>query len=179
MPARSEIIASLVSIQDVDGPHLCEGNDIATSFGLLVGASLNEPKNRKFFVRIANPTSSDILVPKRTSLASIEKVCEFENPNQSSVLHADTEVSDIIHQTKNSEKRFFETKELDIGSSLTPDQKTKLFDLLKSFNDIMSKHESDTGLTDLIEHNINTENLHPSTSDPTDSVFRKDRKFEN
>lgn len=55
------------------------------------------------------------------------------------------------------ESRRFDLSDLDIGSQLSDQQKKELQQLLKKFESVMSKHETDTGLTHLLEHDIVTD----------------------
>ena len=70
-------------------------------------------------------------------------------------------------------KRFFRETELDIGTKLSAEEKRKLVELLESVPGIMSQHESDTGLTDLIEHQIFTGEAAPINQGPYRLSFQE------
>ena len=67
VPKGGEIAVTLKCHQK-SGLLLCEASEIAETFGLLVAATVSRAKDHHVLVRLANPTSKAVLIPKGTTL---------------------------------------------------------------------------------------------------------------
>lgn len=163
IPARSELLIQLKRLELEDDLVLCEGSETALSRGLLVAPTLCRSTKNHVWVVVANPTRASISLIPGTVMAQAETVQESETGTSSSAfsISVNTEIG-----TKPQSKRLLNITDIDIGTNLTADQKSKLLGLIHSYDDIMSKHESDTGLTDVMEHSINTGDAAPINQRP-------------
>lgn len=88
------------------------------------------------------------------------RACEKEGKKKCSENHPErNRPNKNVHLTDKEykESRQFDLSNLDMGSDLTEKQKADLKRLLHKFNKVMSKHETDTGRTHLVEHDIVTD----------------------
>ena len=165
IPPRSEIVMPIRCSKRNVGTFLVEGIETCESMGLSVAATLSESSDRLLLARVANITPHEIVLEKGTALVKWEKV-EFdietetntETEHNVDLMHVD---SDRLYADREKTTRNFKSTELDIGTSLTPEQRKQVVDLIETFDDIMSKHESDVGRTDLLKHHIETGNAAP------------------
>ena len=184
VPARREIVLDLSTDADISEGSLmlCEGADAPAALGLLVAASVSFAKGGRMQVRVANPTSKDIKLPPGMVIAQAEPVEEVIEARSFSVLSDSTSAgapltsADKPSTAPGPALRPFPEGELDIGETLTTEQRRRLFRLLDLFPDIMSTHESDTGLTDLVVHQIHTGDAAPINSRPYRLSFAERRE---
>ena len=180
IPARSEMAIGLDKPGTGTGTVLCEGTTAATALGLLVATTVSKAENGKVLVRVANPTSKRITVPKSVIIAQCEPIVERKaNPTQQTAT-AMTATSNMgpVQIDAGTRKRLFKETELDMGVNLSKEQKERMMKLLDEFEGIMSKHESDTGLTELVEHNIDTGDATPIHQPPYRISFAERAKVQ-
>lgn len=164
IPGRSEIPVPLKRFVLTGDLVLCEGTETALTLGLLVAATLSRPEGQQVYVRIANPTNRPVRICAGSALAQAEDVdgdCVDNQGNETRVLMTATKETENETQPEIRSKRMLNAKDLDIGETLNKAERTKLWGLIDSYDDIMSKHESDTGLTDVMTHSINTGDAAP------------------
>ena len=184
IPARAEVVVNLVRICDMnDELVVCEGNETATALGLLVAASVCDTSDRLLPVRVANPTAKPVRIPRGTAIATAEAVVPLHEtkkryafstqlePEAHSSPSDGTPATD--HNSGTPPKRYFTEAELDMGKDLSPEQRSQVLELLKDFANIQSQHESDTGLTDLITHGIDTGSAAPINQRPYRISFQE------
>lgn len=161
IPARTQVLVHLKRFESEDEMVLCEGTETALSSGLLVAPTLCRSVNSMVCVVVANPTSVSIPIIPGTVLAQADTVQEAEDEKISIPVLNVSANSDT-----NQQKRLLNITDLDVGTELSEEQKAKLLELIHSYDDIMSKHESDTGLTDVMQHTINTGDAAPINQRP-------------
>lgn len=176
---NSEVAMVLSGDQSV-GTFLVEGSDFAEKMGLFVGATLTATTHGPFVGRVANPTGAAIIVKRGMPIAVAEEVVK-EASDHANIFHATQEKlyedaegaedSDNIGDPKK-----VEVEDLDIGPKLDESQRQRLLELIREFEDIVSQSETDTGLTDLLEHEIDTEGAAPVHSRPYRLSFSERRE---
>ena len=163
IPPRSEIVLQIRCPKTSSGVFLVEGIETCDSMGLSVAATLSEASDRRLLARVANITANEIVLEKGIALVKCEKV-NFETETESDIdidtgNNVDTmqvESDRLYSEAGRTTTRNFKSAEFDIGTSLTPEQRSQVLNLIGKFDDIMSKHESDVGRTDLLKHHIET-----------------------
>ena len=164
IPARTEMAVSVKCSRNAKGVYLVEGSRIAAELGITVGCSLSKPSHRRLLVRVANESNGPIVIAKGMPIATAESMdlddeCDSLNDDQlRSILSLSSE-PDCPETVQSGPK-------LNIGPGLKPDERRKLDALLAKYDGIMSKNDMDTGLTDLIEHDIDTGDARPIKQRP-------------
>ena len=179
IPARKEVILNLA----IDGGaaangslQLCEAAEASKSFGLLIATSVGIVEDGRMSIRVANPTSAEIAIPPGIVIAQAEQVNEVIEARSFTVTTANTGTNDETSANSGPPLRPFVETELDIGENLSKDEQGKLLRVLDLFTDVMSTHESDTGLTDLIVHQIHTGDAAPINVRPYRLSFAERRE---
>ena len=176
VPPHSEVAVTLHALDRPSKLLMVSKAQAASDLGLLVANSLDEG-NDGVHVRLANPTSSEVTVPAGVIIAQAEPLApkdavvmplslveRIESRPPSST--TGTRPNTATPTGRSVKKRSFALQELDVGRHLNPEQKARILNLIDTYDDIMSKHESDTGLTDLATHEIDTGDAPPSNQRP-------------
>ena len=166
IPARSEMAIGLNGKGSENGTVLCEGTKAASALGLLVATTVSKTSGGKVLARIANPTTKAIEIPASVIIAQCEVVVERKTAQETAPKTMVAMTAVEMEKRLGQAKRLFKDTDLDMGANLTTDQKEMMLKLLDDYEEIMSKHESDTGLTDLVEHQIETGNAAPCHQAP-------------
>ena len=167
VPPNSEMIVSGESDEPIFRglAGLIEPNEkFMEKNGLLVARSIVHPEMYNIPLRIINLNKEPCTLYKGTIIATCNKVdeediqtSEFVNSvaGSQTIVNKGRQLPDYLHEV-------FESNQ----ANLDKDQKEKFRDLLIEYSDIFSKSSEDIGLTDLVEHTINTGNHPPVRQRP-------------
>ncbi|CAG2204440.1 unnamed protein product [Mytilus edulis] len=167
VPPNSEMIVSGESDEPIFRglAGLIEPNEkFMEKNGLLVARSIVHPEMYNIPLRIINLNKEPCTLYKGTIIATCNKVdeediqtSEFVNSvaGGQTIVNKGRQLPDYLHEV-------FESNQ----ANLDKDQKEKFRDLLIEYSDIFSKSSEDIGLTDLVEHTINTGNNPPVRQRP-------------
>ncbi|CAG2197901.1 unnamed protein product [Mytilus edulis] len=167
VPPNSEMIVSGESDEPIFRglAGLIEPNEkFVEKNGLLVARSIVHPEMYNIPLRIINMNKEPCTLYKGTIIATCNKVdeediqtSEFVNSvaGGQAIVNKGRQLPDYLHEV-------FESNQ----ANLDKDQKEKFRDLLIEYSDIFSKSSEDIGLTDLVEHTINTGNNPPVRQRP-------------
>ncbi|CAG2250324.1 unnamed protein product [Mytilus edulis] len=167
VPPNSEMIVSGESDEPIFRglAGLIEPNEkFMEKNGLLVARSIVHPEMYNIPLRIINLNKEPCTLYKGTIIATCNKVdeediqtSEFVNSvaGGQAIVNKGRQLPDYLHEV-------FESSQ----ANLDKDQKEKFRDLLIEYSDIFSKSSEDIGLTDLVEHTINTGNHPPVRQRP-------------
>ncbi|CAG2223534.1 unnamed protein product [Mytilus edulis] len=167
VPPNSEMIVSGESDEPIFRglAGLIEPNEkFMEKNGLLVARSIVHPEMYNIPLRIINLNKEPCTLYKGTIIATCNKVdeediqtSEFVNSvaGSQTIVNKGRQLPDYLHDV-------FESNQ----ANLDKDQKETFRDLLIEYSDIFSKSSEDIGLTDLVEHTINTEITLQYVSDP-------------
>ncbi|VDI23711.1 Hypothetical predicted protein [Mytilus galloprovincialis] len=167
VPPNSEMIVSGESDEPIFRglAGLIEPNEkFMEKNGLLVARSIVHPEMYNIPLRIINLNKEPCTLYKGTIIATCNKVdeediqtSEFVNSvaGGQTIVNKGRQLPDYLHEV-------FESNQ----ANLDKDQKEKFRDLLIEYSDIFSKSSEDIGLTDLVEHTINTGNHPPVRQRP-------------
>ena len=127
-----------------------------TPMGVAIPSCLVKVESGSFSLTLYNETNSDVIIPKSAELGtlclgSVVHDCEKEANDSPSVI-----IGNI-----SAEKTDAEGNQVDIGSGITPHQKSRVTALLEKHQDTFSRHAQDVGYTDTIVHHIDTGTAHP------------------
>ncbi|CAC5386872.1 unnamed protein product [Mytilus coruscus] len=167
VPPNSEMIVSGESNEPIFRglAGLIEPNEkFMEKNGLLVARSIVHPEMYNIPLRIINMNNEPCTLYKGTIIATCNKINEediqtFEFVNNvaggQATINKGRQLPDYLHEV-------FESSEV----NLDKDQSEKFKDLLMEYSNIFSKSSEDIGLTDLVEHTINTGNHPPVRQRP-------------
>ncbi|CAC5382458.1 unnamed protein product [Mytilus coruscus] len=166
VPPNSEMIVSGESNEPIFRglAGLIEPNEkLMEKNGLLVARSIVHPEMYNIPLRIININNEPCTLYKGTIIATCNKVneediqtSEFVNKTGGqATINKGRRLPDYLHEV-------FESSQV----NLDKDQSEKFKDLLMEYSNIFSKSSEDIGLTDLVEHTINTGNHPPVRQRP-------------
>ena len=170
IPARTEMAVSVICSRNAKGTYFVEASRISDDLGVTIGCCLSTPTKRRLIVRVANETNGTIVIAKGKPIAVAESIDVNDGFDQVN----SERLREIL--AVSSDRNVPDSPDFDIGSHLNPDEIGRLKSLLAKFDDIMSKHELDTGLTDVIEHDIVTEDAQPIRQRPYRLSFSERQK---
>ena len=137
-PPLSEIIVMAYIIEEKPGKSLA----------CSVAHALVEPRNGKVPIRLLNPKTEVVVLPKHVQVGTIELV------NAPLGVVANTSASLVQSDPKLDEFLWSVVEES--GAELSEEQKEQFFVLLREFGDVFAQSSSDFGRTSKLEHEIHT-----------------------
>ena len=162
IPPETEMIIPCLPIGNVqnDEAGVVEAHtNFIEKSGLLVAKSLISMKNEIVPLRVINLNTESKKVYRDTIVATIEPVNETEVEKINSINVVENEKKDELpdHMTELFERSC---------ENLDEEQKIVLKQLLMKYPDVFSKSKSDLGLTNLVEHKIDTGDAKPIKQRP-------------
>ena len=121
--------------------------------GLLAARTIAPVQAGYTYVRVMNPTTSDLQIPSDTKLGDCYPL--GQNEDKEYCIVETCNVDAVTTQNRVSTEQLLPEVNLN-NSALTADQKQKLQALLLTYHDVFSAHDQDYGRTDLVKHNIRT-----------------------
>ncbi len=135
--------------------------DFLSTHPLLLARTLVDTKNEDVVLRVLNVTQETICVHEGTIVANFDPICEIrtkEEPKKCNSVHAGANQNDV--NSSQLPEHLVEMWDRSI-SDLNEDQQSRLQQLLMKHYDLFAKSKDDLGVTDLVEHRINTGDAQP------------------
>ena len=138
---------------------ICDGEEVIfepnRELGALVAASVDIVKDNKITIEITNVLTEPITLKTDTQLGVVEKEIE----QQGCEWKEDEHTSCAVHEFPIDIDWI---KMIEMGDEQTPEEeKRRLLDLLKEYEQCFSRYEGDVGRTDIIQHRIELEGEKP------------------
>ena len=127
--------------------------------GICLARCVSVPREGIATVRIANFSDESVILKQGKALGHFHPLNrDFGSINSFSVVEGTTEAQ---HGTGESDKPNRDTSETTEDNELTVDQESQFSSLLEEFHDLFAEDNNDLGMTDLMEHTIDTGNANP------------------
>ena len=134
------------------------------SLGVCLARSLSVPRDGIATVRLANfSEKSETLKPGKLVGYFCPLSYDFGSLNKFSVVQGERNAN---HETDENRAAIVNVSEPIHNDELTVDQKAQFTSLLREFSDLFAENNNDLGMTDLMEHTINTGNAPPIKQAP-------------
>ncbi len=135
--------------------------DFLSTHPLLLARTLVDTKNEDVVLRVLNVTQETICVHEGTIVANFDPICEIstkEEPKKCKSVHVAANQNDV--NLSQLPEHLVEMWDRSI-SDLNEDQQSRFRQLLMKHYDLFAKSKDDLGVTDLVEHRINTGDAQP------------------
>ena len=155
VPANSEVCLFVEVISSASNVLIEPDKDSSLRFGLLTCKTLTDVSNNNAYLRVANMTDSDVLIPHGAKLAKASEIEEVF----------------LLDEEKSSEE--INGSKVNLGEYLDQKEKNEVIKLLNKFSSVISKGPLDLGKTNLTKHKIDTGNIPPIHSNPYRRSFKE------
>ena len=131
---------------------------------ICVARCVSVPREGIATVRIANFSDESVILKQGKALAHFHPLNrDFGSINSFSVVEGTTEAQ---YGTSENDKPNRYTSETTEDNELTVDQESQFSSLLEELHDLFAEDNNDRGMTDLMEHTIDTGNVNPIKQAP-------------
>ena len=148
LPPLSEIVVMAYSDILTQGETYIIEVKPGKSLACSVAHALVEPRNSKIPIRLLNPKTEAVVIPKHVQVGMIELV------NVLLGVVANTSASPVQSDSKLDD--FLCSVVEESGAELSEEPKEQFFVLLREFGDVSAQSSSDFGRTSKLEHEIHT-----------------------
>ena len=145
-PLSERVVIAYVCGAELKGPCLVDDSGSPCC----VARALVEPLDGRVPVRLLNPKSEIVRIPKDVPIGSIEEIIE-----PTSTVANVSATSEAVEPNAELSKFLWQIVEAS-GTELDQDQKEQFFVLLSEYADVFAQSSTDFGRTDKLQHEIHT-----------------------